>query len=260
MRSLTITATLVLMVVLAGTTEAQTQDKFHHSGSSPKVDYEGLMKEAVPLSESDEGRAVLESCFQSYGGEELLKTLKDFELTYDATSKFGVKSYKLVKSFQRGRRYKIDRRDEQRILNGKESWFKNEETTMDMDGGRYCAELYSYLTLAMPLAIRTEKFDEIRYGERPDDPLAYFYLEKQDSALVVLGIDRDSHLIRSAEGIIYQGDDNYIFINKFDGYQDHGGFKFAGEVTTISMGLEVSKAKLTGVKVNPGFKSKEFKP
>ena len=131
---------------------------------------------------------------------------------------------------------------------------------MDLDGGRYCAELYSYLSLATPLAVRTERFDEIRYGERPDDPLAYIYLDKQDSLLVVLGIDRDSYLIRSAEGIIRQGDENYIFINRFDDYQEQGGFQFAGEVTTISMGLEVSKAKLTGVKVNPGFENRVFKP
>ncbi len=260
MRFLTITAMFLLAVVLGGVTVAQQQDKYHHSESSPKIDYDGYLKAAVPLSQSDEGRALLDNCFQSYGGEEKLRTLKDFELTYEATSRFGGNSYKVVKSFQRGRRHKIDRREEQRILNGEKSWFKNEETTMDLDGGRYCAELYSYLSLATPLAVRTERFDEIRYGERPDDPLAYIYLDKQDSLLVVLGIDRDSYLIRSAEGIIRQGDENYIFINRFDDYQEQGGFQFAGEVTTISMGLEVSKAKLTGVKVNPGFENRVFKP
>jgi hypothetical protein len=260
MRSLTLIAAFLMTVLLGGVTGAQQQDKFHHSGSSPKIDYDGFLKAAVPLSESGEGRALLENCFQSYGGEEKLRALKDFELTYEATSKFGTKSYTVVKSFQRGRRYKIDRRDEQRILNGEKSWFKNQESTMDLDGGRYCAELYSYLYLAMPLAARTERFDEIRYGDRPDDPLAYIYLDKQDSVLVVLGIDRESYLIRSAEGIIRQGEESYVFINKFDDYQEWGGFQFAGEVMTISMGLEVSRAKLTGVKVNPGLKNKEFKP
>jgi outer membrane lipoprotein-sorting protein len=251
---------LFLAVLLVGVTGAQHQDKFHHSQSSPKVDYDGMLKAAVPLTASVEGRAVLDNCFQSYGGEEKLRSLNDFELTYDASSKFGQQSFKVVKSFQRGRHYKIDRRGEQRILNGKKSWFKNEDTTMDLDGGRYCAELYSYMTLAMPLAIRTERFDEIRYGTRPDDPLAYIYLDKQDSVLVVLGIDRDSHLIRSAEGIVRQGEENYVFINLFDDYQEREGFRFAGTVTTISMGLEVSKAKLTGANINPGFKDKEFKP
>ena len=131
---------------------------------------------------------------------------------------------------------------------------------MDLDGGRYNAELYSYLYIAMPLAVRTERFDQIRYGERPDDPLAYLYLEKQDSVMVILGIDRDTHLIRSAEGIVRQGEESYVFINRFDDYQEKDGYLFPGEVVTISLGLQVSKAKLTGVKVNPGFDDEEFKP
>ena len=176
-----------------------------------------------------------------------------------ATSRFNSASYKVVKSFQRGRRYKIERLDEKRILNGEKCWVQNKEGEVG-DQGRYRNELYSYLSQAMPLAIQTENFDDIRYGSRSDDPLAYVYLEKQDSLMTVLGIDRDSGLIRSIEGIVRYGENTFVFVNLLDAYQSHDEYMFPGEVTTISLGLEVSRSKLTGVKVNPGFDENTFKP
>jgi outer membrane lipoprotein-sorting protein len=260
MRFFSIVVAFALAVFLAGVSGAQHQDRFHNMGSSPKMNYDSLAAAAVPLSESAEGSAVVDNCIRSYGGAEQLRTLKDFELTYKATSRFGGEPYELVKMFQRGRRYKISRLSEERIMNGESCWFQSDDTLMALDRGRYRAELYSYLTLAMPLAIRTERFDSIRYGELPDDPLAYIYLDKQDSLMVVLAIDRENYLIRSATGVIRQGDENYVFINRFTDYQQHDGFRFPGQVSTISLGLEVSAAKLTGVKVNPGFGDKDFKP
>lgn len=251
---------ILFVVSLSGVTSGQAPDRFHHTKSSPKLNYDSLLAAAVPLSESSIGQALVADCIEKYGGTDKLRSLKDFELTYEATSRFGPKSYSLVKSFQQGRRYKINRLEEERILKGDICWFENEDTVVFLDQGRYRAEFYSYLTLALPLAIRTESFDAIRYGERPGDPLGYVYLDKQDSLMVVVGIDKENHLIRVTEGIVRQGDQYFVFINRFGDYQKHQGFSFAGEVTTTSLGLEVSKAKLTNVRINPGFDAKFFTP
>lgn len=257
MRTATIITSLALAAVLAGA--AAAQDKFHHTESSPKVDYDALLAEAAPLAESAIGQGLVEKCMQAYGGAEKLAALKDFELTYRSTSRFTEGSYEVVKSFQRGRHYKIERLAEMRILNGEQCWVQNDKGEAG-DQGRYRNELYSYLTLAMPLAIQTERFDDIRYGTRSDDPLAYIYLDKQDSVLTVLGIDRDSGMIKTAEGVVRYGDNSFVFINRFESYQSHGDYLFAGEITTISLGLEVSQSTLTGAKVNPGFGEGVFKP
>jgi hypothetical protein len=260
MKTLMAVALLLLVMPLSGVSPGQVRDRYHHVKSSPKVNYDSLLAAAVPLSKSSVGQTLVEGCLHTYGGMDKLKTLKDFELTYQASSKFGQESYDLVKSFGQGRRYRINRRMEQRILNGDQCWFQNSDTLLFIDQGRYRAELYSYLTLAMPLAIRTERFDTIRYGKRLDDPLGYIYLHKQDSLLIVLGIDKDDHLIRVAEGIVQQGDQHFVFINRFADYQQHEGFSFPGQVTTISLGLEVSSAKLMKVMINPGFEAQYFKP
>lgn len=260
MKTLLISAALVWIILLTPVADGFGQDRFHHRSSSPKVNYDSLFTAAVPLSESSIGSKLLEECLETYGGTGKLNELRDFELVYDVTSRFAKEHFTLVKSFQRGRRYKIRRPTEERVINGTSCWFSNADTVLALDGGRYKAELYSYLTLAMPLAMRTERFDAVRYGKRHDDPLDYIYLDKQDSLLVVVGIDPNDHLIRSVEGIIRQGEQSYVFINRFNESQRHGGFYFPGHVTTISMGLEVSSARLKEVKVNPGLDEDYFKP
>jgi hypothetical protein len=249
-----------VICVVASVSGAQHQDKFHHKKSSPKVNYDSLSAAAKHLDESVHGQQLVENCINSYGGVEKLQSLNSFELTYESKSRFGGEPYKLVKMFQRGRRYKISRLSEERILNGKECWFRKEDAVMDLDSGRYRAELYSYLTLALPLAIRTEEFDTVKYGEVPDDPLAYIYLDKKDSLMVVAGIDKKDYRIRSVAGIIRQGEENYIFVNYFSDFEQHNGYLFAGRVRTVSMGLEVSSADLKSVRVNPEFSDKDFRP
>ena len=44
MRILIMITAVVLTTALIGGASAQTQDKFHHTGSSPKVDYDGFLK------------------------------------------------------------------------------------------------------------------------------------------------------------------------------------------------------------------------
>jgi len=250
---------LVLTIVAALAVTGNAQDKFHHTASSPKVNYDSLFAVAAPLDESAIGQSIVGKCMLAYGGAEKLAALKDFELTYRTSSRFSDGDYEVVKSFQRGRRYKIERLAEKRILNGEKCWVQNDKGEVG-DQGRYRNELYSYLTLAMPLAIQTEPFGDARYGTRSDDPLAYIYLDKQDSVMTVLGIDRDTGLIKTVEGIVHYGENSFVFVNRFESYQAHDDYLFAGEVTTISLGLEVSRAKLTGVKVNPGFDESVFKP
>jgi outer membrane lipoprotein-sorting protein len=223
------------------------------------VNYDSLFAIALPLDKSQEGQRVVEECMEAYGGAEKLAALTDFELTYEATSRFNSGSYKVVKSFRRGRQYKIERLNETRILNGEKCWVQNEDG-VERDQSRYRNELYSYLTLAMPLAIQTERFDNVRFGKRSGDPLAYIYLEKQDSLMTVLGINQDSGLIQSIVGVVRYAENSFVFVNHFDGYQEHDDYLFPGEITTISLGLEVSRSKLDAVKVNPGFAEKTFKP
>jgi hypothetical protein len=129
-----------------------------------------------------------------------------------------------------------------------------------LDHGRYKAELFSYLTLAMPLALKTERFDGIRYGRRTDDSLAYIYMDKQDTLMIVIGIDPRDSLIKSSEGIIRQEHSNFVFINYFADHRETDGFWFAHELTNISMGLEVAHSLLIDVVINPDVTETDFLP
>jgi hypothetical protein len=260
MKIYAVIASTIAVLICVGAPSAQHKDTFHHSGNAPKVNYDSLLAAAVPLDDTEAGRKLLDDCIASYGGTDKLEALRDFELTYQVTSKFERDPYKLVKSFQRGRRYRTESPANTRILNGSECWFQNKDTEMELDSGRYRAELFSYLALAMPLGVRTERFDSIRYGERPGDALGYIYCDKADSLLVVLGINRTSHMIETAEGIVRQGDKGFVFVSRFTDYVEHGGYLFAGRVTMTSMGLAVGEAQLDRVRVNPGFDDTVFRP
>ena len=253
-------ASLTLLVVAAFST-VHGQHDFHtlHGAESdaPKLNYDSLAAAATPLEDSPDGRALVEACLARYGGMEKLRELQGFRLEYRMTS-FGNDS-EVVKTFERGRRYRIRLPNETRAINGETAWFRNADTRIELDGGRYRAELFSYLTLAMPLALADEPFDGgIRYGEREGDSLGYFYMEKKDSLLIVLGVDPADSLIKSSEGLIPQGEQGFVFINRFSEHRDAGGFLFAHGLVNISMGLEVSRSRLESVDINPDFGSDEF--
>jgi hypothetical protein len=131
---------------------------------------------------------------------------------------------------------------------------------MVLDSGRYKAELFSYLTLAMPLAMRAERFDDIRYGTRDDDSLHYIYMKKRDSLTIVIGIDPIDHFIKSSEGVIQQEDASFVFINWLSDFQQTDGYWFPHALTNISMGLKVATSVLVNVEINPGLKDSEFAP
>ena len=233
---------------------------FHGSTSGPKVDHEALYESAAPLEDSQQGRQVLADCLEAYGGQDTLKGLKGFRLHYSMTPMMSTESFPVVKSFQTGRGYRYVKGDEERILNGTRCWYIQGDQVADMDGGRYRAELFSYLTLAMPLAAETEHFDNVRYGKRDDDPLSYLYFDKADSVLVVLGIDPETGRIMTSAGVIRQGEQRFTFINEFDDYRQVDGFWFPHSMVNISMGLKVAESVLDKVEVNPAFAKDTFLP
>ena len=239
-------------------------DQFHGAQPIPKLNYDSLMMAATPLDQSADGQALLDHCIETYGGMEKLQQLKGFRLVYRMKAFLKRDSLGIVKSFQRDRQYRIDRqtsvKDEVRILNHEKAWYQSRDTVLALDGGRYNAELFSYMTLAMPLAAKTERFDDIRYGQRPDDSLAYIYMEKNDTLMIVLGIDPRDHRIKSSEGLIRQGEASFVFINRFSDFRERNGYWFAHQMTNISMGLEVARSVLTRVEINPQFKESDFQP
>ena len=250
-----------LVAVGAGWALAQQQpDHFHHSSKTPKVDYEDLFADAEPLTESDAGRNILAASLEAYGGEEKLSGLKGFRLHYGSTADPDDSSTQVDKSLARGRRYRVVAGDRERILNGRDCWYRDSEQLVEMDGGRYRAELFSYLTLAMPLAAETENFSDVRYGRRPDDPLDYLYFDKADSLMIILGLDPKSHRISTTTGLVRQDTGHFVFINEFSDYRQVEGYWFPHRLVNISMGLQVADSVLRSVDINPEFPSDEFLP
>ena len=233
---------------------------FHGSTSGPKVDHEALFESAASLEDSPQGRQVLADCLAAYGGQDTLKGLKSFRLHYSMTPMMSKESFPVEKSFQVGRGYRYTRGEEERILNGTKCWYTKGDQVADMDGGRYRAELFSYLTLAMPLAAETERFDNVRFGKREDDPLSYLYFDKADSLLMVLGIDPETSRIMTTAGVIRQDEQRFTFINELADYRQVDGFWFPHSLVNISMGLKIAESVLDKVEVNPAFAKDTFLP
>ncbi len=252
---------LAAMLLLPFYAQAQSESSsFHGSHSGPKVDHEALFESAAPLADSQQGRQLLADCLEAYGGQEKLQNLKGFRLHYSMTPMMSTESFPVIKSFQTGRGYRYVKGDEERILNGTKCWYTKGDQVADMDGGRYRAELFSYLTLAMPLASETEHFDNVRFGKRDDDPLSYLYFDKADSVLVILGINAETNRIMTTAGVIRQDDQRFTFINEFDDYRQVEGFWFPHSMINISMGLKVAESVLDKVEVNPSFAQDAFLP
>ena len=76
--------------------------------------------------------------------------------------------------------------------------------------------------------------------------------------MIVIGIDPAEHMIKLAEGVIYQGDQNFVFQNEFADHRRYEGFFFPYKLTNISMGLVVGNANLEKVNVNPSFAEDYF--
>jgi hypothetical protein len=235
--------------------ESLAQDKFHHGQpDEPKLNYDSLWAAATPLEESEGGRRILKDCLIAYGGREHLEELKSLKLTWKMKALSNPDSVDVVKTAAFERKYIVERQRsrgiERRILNGSAAWLQTSDTLVELGSGRYKAELFSYLVMAMPLAAVTEPFSETRYGRRSGDSLDYIYLRKDDSLIVALGLDTANHLVKKAEGVILEGDGRLVFINYFFDHEKHKGYLFPGRMINISMGLRVGESRLHEALIN----------
>ncbi len=240
-------------------------DKMHgHKSQVVKLNYDSLFNTAVQIEKSEKAQTLINGCFDAYGGEKHLNTLNSFKIVYEMKTFASKTTIQAVKSFQRGRKYKVvvdkDPNQQTRILNQELSWYIGKDTLIELYSGRYKAELFSYLTLSMPLGIKSESFNEIRYGQRNDDSLSYLYMKKNDSLLIIIGIDTEDYFIKKSEGIIYQDTASFIFINRFDEFDTFEGFVFPQKLTNISMGLEIARSAITDIEINLDFTDNDFKP
>jgi hypothetical protein len=255
---------LIASLVPSAEVQAQSDStsKFHHQKTSPKVDYQALLEGATPLSESSDGRQLLDSCFEAYGGVEKLKTLESFQLTYPLGpgGETEQDAGKIMKFFGPHRRYKVIEGDKERIINGDRCWVQDADQTWEMDDFRYRAELYSYLVLGMPLVAETESFDEVRFSEGKEEDLGLFYFVKTDSLMIILGVDKEDHLIKSTTGVLPAGEKTLVFVNKFDNFRTVDGFLFPHKLTNYSLGMKMGELDLEKMSVNPEFSESVFLP
>jgi hypothetical protein len=225
---------------------------FHgvHGGSesTPKLDYEELYEAAVPLSNSEEGRAELERCLQAYGGRDHLAGLTSVCLTYDMQSDI-FQSGPVERVVASGRRYRIEIPGQVRALDGQRAWFEIDSKPGEIEGRRYNGELFSYLTMRLPGIIEAENFEEPRFARRDGDDLGYLFFDKPDSLMLVVGVDPQTGFIRSSEGVVRSAGGYVVYINRFEDHATFDGYVFPRKFVNISMGLEVATSSLTGVEV-----------
>ncbi len=254
---------LLIAIGLMLSSTAFAFDNFHgHKAAIEKLNYDSLFAAATPIENSVAGKKLIEDCLNTYGGVEHLKKLKTFKIQYFMEAFLSKQKIEVEKFYALNRKYKIIRHQqpslECRIMNGTDSWFIGRDTTLFIYSGKYKAELFSYLTLSMPLAIKTEPFSEIKYGKRESDTLSYLYMKKNDSLMIVLGVDNKSHFIKYVEGIIYQDTTSFVFVNKLDDFNKVDGYFFPYTLVNISMGLEVARSVITNLEINPILKENEF--
>ena len=234
--------------------------KFHHQSSGPKVDYQALLEAASPLSENREGQDLLQACLAAYGGSEKLAKLQGLRLTYSLAGSSDPAKGSTSKSFQLGRRYKVVQDGRERILNGGDCWVQDKDQTWKMDDFRYRAELFSYLVLAMPYAAETEHFDQVRFSRDQEQGLGLFYFVKTDSLMIIMGVDTSDHLVKATTGVLPNGENTMVFVNKFDDFRAVDGFLFPHKLTNYSLGMMMGENVLEKAEVNPVFPATEFLP
>ncbi len=272
MRTINRTLMLVLVVMVANavTSDAVAGDppqitKFHGhpSSSGQKLNYDSLFNAATPLSSSPKAQALIDGVMLRYGGRSELEKLTSLALDYvpDGSQNSNVTITKLWRS---GRRLKYSKagsvQPTSRYLNGQECWLILKEQLHTATKRYYKAELYSYLVLAMPLAIEKESFPEIKYGQRENDSLEYLYLHKPDSLMIVLGIDSENYLIKSCEGIVYEDENRVVFKNLLSDFRDVHGYTFPHRIQNISLGLDMGALILENVEINPSLPDELFRP
>ena len=231
-------------------------DKIHGAhGAHPKANYDSLFAAATPLERSEAGRAAIAACLEAYGGREHLKTLRSYRLRWRMLPMMAQDSIDVVKAYSADRRARSTRETSRGPvttgLSGARAWYQDRDTSfVTSDSGQYRGELYAYLTLALPFVLETGPFREVRYGLRTGDSLAYLYCRVSDSLTVVVGIDPRDHRVRSSEGVVRQGAQKLVFVNRFSDFRQRHGYWFPHQLVNVSMGLEVGRSSLAEVEVN----------
>ena len=264
---MTVRIALIVLIIFP-LASAAADNSFHGHGqghqAGVKLNYDSLFNAAGNLKDSPDGQELILKCISAYGGAKHLLALETFHLTYNMSAFMVADTIRVDKYYQKYRKYKIVRHQpdqrEARIINGADSWFVGRDTVIEFFSGKYKAELFSYLTLSLPLAMTKERFDAVRYGLRPEDSLAYVYMLKHDSLMIIAGIDPKDGLIKKSEGVIYQEGQTFVFINYFSDFREVDGYLFPHVLKNISMGLEVANSRLVEVRLNPEFDSSLFMP
>jgi len=249
-------------IILIGSPMARAQFHGHGQSAYPKLNYDSLFEAATPVVDAPEALQLIQDCLEAYGGPEHLNGLRAFKAEWLMDSPLYEESVPIVRSYGPDRKHRIEiqrtGRKEIRVLRGQIAWLSSHDTVLVIDQMRYKAELFTHLSLGLPLSIEAEPFAERRWGRRTDDSLHYLYLSKTDSLLLVVGINPGDHLISLVEGIIKQGDQRMVFVNRLGDYREVGGFLFPHELVNISMGMMVGSSQLKAVEINPDFVDDEF--
>lgn len=237
---------------------------FHGASSSVRPNYDSLYTAAIELSQSTDGKALLEKCFARYGGREKLAQLSSFKIKVEMENHLMHAIVPVEKSFSRGRQYRITNflkeGTETRILSGSTSWFVGRDTVVEMQDLRTRIELFRYFALSMPLGLETEKASSVKYGLRANDSLGFFYMKMPDSMMVVVGIHSTDHTVRSVEGILEKNGKPYVYSVSYSDFKETDGYLFPYTSTTFSLGLKVADSRIKELEINPSFGPDEFKP
>jgi hypothetical protein len=257
-------ATAILAFFTVSGLQAQSGQGFHHQPAVPSPNFDSLFHAAVPLEESADGRAALDSCLLAYGGVDHLAQLTSTRMTWRMKTLMSVDSLTVIKTTGGNRRYKIERQSasgaEHRIINGSLAWFESADTLIELSQSRLKAELFSYLVMNMPLTASQEQFSEIRYGHRAESQYHYFYMLKPDTMMLVMGVSPRDYFVHTTEGVIFQDENKIVFMNRFSHFKHHEGYVFPHAMSNVSMGLQVGQSVLRDVVVNPPLKDSDFRP
>lgn len=234
----------------------------HPAASGQKLNYDSLFRIAHSFAMAPKAQVLIDNVMLRYGGRSELEKLTSFKLGYfpEGSEDNIVTTTKVWSTDRRLMYSKITGQPTTRYLNGQESWLIKKGEIQPASKQRYTAELYSWLVLALPLAIEKESFNGTRYGQGENDSFEYLYLLKTDSLMIVLGIDSEDHLIKSCEGIVYGKESRTVFKNLFSDFREVQGYVFPHRIQNFSMGLDMGALILKDVEINPTLPENLFQP
>ncbi len=245
---------IVIAILILSASQLFAFENFHGHKGRPHPKLDSLFEAAVSLDKSTEGMALVDACIEKYGGLEKLKTVKSIRQSWRMEIAGTRDTVDIVKTWAPNKRLLIktyyDGNMERKILRGDSAWFESHDTVSFVEGNRYKGFLFSYLTLGMPVSIKTETFAEMKYGVREGDSLGYIYMLKTDSLMIVIGIDPADNLIKSSEGVIFQGKQKSIYQNIFDGHKLVNGYWTPNYQQDISLWMTMGRSKMVNCEYN----------